>query len=130
MIFFICIIILISLYLIHDISQWNKILFLNSYVSSYYFSKKERLMNLSMSFLWISWKWFWFDNLNLNELYLDFSRFITRDFLCINQDIISFFLLCFFLPIAKEKINDQNVDLMMNVWYQQSWSDKYLKILI
>ena len=49
-----------------------------------YFSlKKERLMNLSIFFFWISWKWFWCDDLNLNKLYLDFSRFITWNLLWI-----------------------------------------------
>ena len=76
-------------------------------------------MNLFVFFLWISWKWFWFDDLNLNELYLDFSRFITWDLLYKNQDLVSSMflfsiyypnelwlvsLLYFFLSCTKEKI--------------------------
>ena len=72
-----------------------------------------------MYVFWISWKWFWVDDLNLNELLSWFFKNYNLDFLCINQDIILFDLLCLFLPFTKENISFGIDDLkfLLNIFY-------------
>ena len=82
-----------------------------------------KIMNLFVSLLWISWKWSWFDDLNLNELYLDFSKFVNWDFLCLSQDFIclnwNLFSPKVLLRFTKENIFFEIHDLkfLLNIFY-------------